>query len=400
MTHSHSFDPREETPNAARQAAAQRSTWVSVGVNIALSITQMLVGLWAGSQALVADAVHSLSDLVSDFVVLFANRHSAADADKNHPYGHGRFETAASLVIGVLLLSVGVGMLWSAAHKITDPASIGQVHSLALWVAGLALVSKELLFRYMLKIAESVKSSMLVANAWHARSDAASSLVVGVGVAGNLLGFAWLDPLAAALVGFMITHMGWKFSWSALSDLMDHSLDDEEQAAICATLEATPGVRSAHDLRTRRMGDLAMVDVHILVDGRISVSEGHYIAANARQRVLDAHRVLDVMVHIDPEDDSGHSRQMLALPHRAQVEDALAEVLDEHVRARISLELHYLNGVLELDAVLDPQACRDAAERERISRQLHALVGQVAGLSQVRIHHTLEASPSQPAALR
>jgi hypothetical protein len=159
-------------------------------------------------------------------------------------------------------------------------------------------------------------------------------------------------------------------------------------------------VRSAHDLRTRRMGDLAMVDVHILVDGRISVSEGHYIAANARQRVLDAHRVLDVMVHIDPEDDSGHSRQMLALPHRAQVEDALAEVLDEHVRARISLELHYLNGVLELDAVLDPQACRDAAERERISRQLHALVGQVAGLSQVRIHHTLEASPSQPAALR
>ena len=169
MTHSHSFDPREETPNAARQAAAQRSTWVSVGVNIALSITQMLVGLWAGSQALVADAVHSLSDLVSDFVVLFANRHSAADADKNHPYGHGRFETAASLVIGVLLLSVGVGMLWSAAHKITDPASIGQVHSLALWVAGLALVSKELLFRYMLKIAESVKSSMLVANAWHAR---------------------------------------------------------------------------------------------------------------------------------------------------------------------------------------------------------------------------------------
>ena len=401
MTHSHSFDPREETPNAARQAAAQRSTWVSVGVNIALSITQMLVGLWAGSQALVADAVHSLSDLVSDFVVLFANRHSAADADKNHPYGHGRFETAASLVIGVLLLSVGVGMLWSAAHKITDPASIGQVHSLALWVAGLALVSKELLFRYMLKIAESVKSSMLVANAWHARSDAASSLVVGVGVAGNLLGFAWLDPLAAALVGFMITHMGWKFSWSALSDLMDHSLDDEEQAAICATLEATPGVRSAHDLRTRRMGDLAMVDAHLLVDGYISVSEGHYIAAIARQNVLQTHRVLDVLVHIDPEDDSGHSAQMLTLPHRQRIEQALGEVLDETVRAQVSLKLHYLRGKIELEAVLDPRACLNQAEREALVYQLQALTHQIAGLSQVRVHHTLDlpALPSPPAAL-
>lgn len=395
MTHSHSFDPREEVPNTARQAAAQRSTWVSVGVNITLSFTQMLVGLWAGSQALVADAVHSLSDLVSDFVVLFANRHSAAAADAGHPYGHGRFETAASLAIGVLLLAVGVGMLWSAAQKIMDPASIGQVHGLALWVAGLALVSKEWLFRYMLKVAEAVKSSMLVANAWHARSDAASSLVVGIGVAGNLLGVTWLDPLAAALVGFMVTRMGGKFGWSALSDLMDHSLDAREQAAIRATLAATPGVRNVHALRTRRMGDLAMVDVHILVDGRISVSEGHYIAASARQRVLDAHRVLDVLVHIDPEDDSRHDSPMLTLPDRHQIETMLAACVGPATLARLTLVLHYLNGTLELDVLLDPQL--DPAECARIHRQLPGLIGQLAGLGRVRIHLLQETLPPLPA---
>ncbi len=401
MTHSHSFDPREEAPSALRQAAAQRSTWVSVAVNVLLSSVQVVVGFWANSQALVADGVHSLSDLVSDFVVLFANRHSAAEADANHPYGHGRFETAASLVIGMLLLSVGAGMLWSAGHKIQDPSQIPAVHSIALWVAGLALVCKELLFRYMLRVAEAVKSSMLVANAWHARSDAASFLVVGRRAAGSPL-FP-CSPLfrAQALVGFMIGHMGWKFSWSALSDLMDRGLSEDELDAIRATLKATPGVRGVHDLRTRRMGDLAMVDAHLLVDGYISVSEGHYIAAIARQHVLQAHRVLDVLVHIDPEDDSGHSAQMLALPHRQRIEQALSEVLDDTVRAQVSLKLHYLHGEIELEAVLDPHACQNQAEREALAYQLHALTHQIAGLGRVRVHHTLDlpALPSPPAAL-
>ena len=193
----------------------------------------------------------------------------------------------------------------------------------------------------------------------------------------------------------MITLMGWKFSWSALSDLMDHSLDDEEQAAICATLEATPGVRSAHDLRTRRMGDLAMVGLHILVDSRISVSEGHYIAANARQRVLDAHRVLDVMVHIDPEDDSGHSRQMLALPHRAQVEDTGRGA--GRTRARPHQPgLHYLNGVLELDAVLDPQTCR-RRRRARTDQPATACPGWPGGRAQSGAHSPHTGSQPQQA---
>ena len=294
-------DPEDaqHTP-AERAAAGTRSTWVSVGVNICLTVTQVTVGILAKSQGLVADGIHSLSDLVADFVVLFAGHHAKKDADDDHPYGHQRFETAASLVLGALLLAVGVGMLWSAFRKLESPETVAQVHVVALWVAGGALVAKELLFRYMLTIAKRVKSSMLVANAWHARSDAASSLVVGLGIIGNLAGYPILDPIAALIVGFMVSKMGWGFGWDALHDLMDRSVDEQEVTAIRQTLAETPGVRSVHDVRTRKMGDMIVVDAHIEVDAVISVEAGHDIAVEARQRVLQRHRVLNLMTHVDP----------------------------------------------------------------------------------------------------
>ncbi len=289
----------EHTP-AERLAAASRSTWVSVGVNLVLTVIQIAVGVLAKSQGLIADGIHSLSDLVADFVVLFASHHSKKDADEDHPYGHQRFETAASLVLGTLLLVVGLGMLWSAAHKLEAPETVQTVHIIALWVAGGALIAKELLFRYMLSVAKRVKSSMLVANAWHARSDAASSLVVGIGIIGNLAGYPILDPIAALIVGFMVTKMGWGFSWDALHDLMDRAVDEEEVQAIRTTLIETPGVSGVHDLRTRKMGDMVVVDAHIEVDSTITVEAGHNIAVEARRRVLHRHRVLNLMTHVDP----------------------------------------------------------------------------------------------------
>lgn len=294
-------DPEDADHSPAeRAAAASRSTWVSVGVNLVLTTVQIVVGVLAKSQGLIADGIHSLSDLVADFVVLFANHHSQKDADADHPYGHHRFETAASLVLGVLLLVVGLGMLWSAAQKLESPETVQTVHVIALWVAGGALVGKELLFRYMLAVAKRVKSSMLVANAWHARSDAASSLVVGIGIAGNLAGYPILDPIAALIVGFMVTKMGWEFGWDALHDLMDRAVDEEEVAAIRQTLLETPGVSDVHDVRTRKMGDMIVVDAHIEVDATLTVEAGHDIAVVARQRVLQRHRVLNLMTHVDP----------------------------------------------------------------------------------------------------
>lgn len=289
----------EHTP-AERAAAASRSTWVSVAVNVALSSLQIAVGMLAKSQGLIADGIHSLSDLIADFVVLFAGHHGAKEADADHPYGHQRFENAASMVVGALLLAVGAGMVWSAVGKLENPESIPVVHAVALAVAAAALVAKEILFRYMLKIATKVKSSMLVANAWHARSDAASSLVVGIGIAGNLAGYPLLDPIAALIVGLMIAKMGWKFAWGALHELMDRSIDEQEVAAITSTLAGTPGVMGVHDVRTRKMGDMIVVDAHIEVDATIPVEAGHDIAVAARRNVMERHRVLSLMTHVDP----------------------------------------------------------------------------------------------------
>jgi cation diffusion facilitator family transporter len=302
MTHNEFDDNTEDTQHspAERSAAASRSTWVSVGVNLLLTVAQIVAGVLSKSQGLIADGVHSLSDLVADFVVLLANHHSQKDADEDHPYGHQRFETAASLVLGVLLLAVGVGMLWSAVGKLQNPGTIATVHITALWVAAAALTAKELLFRYMLAVAKRVKSSMLVANAWHARSDAASSLVVGLGIVGNLAGYPILDPIAAAIVGFMVAKMGWSFGWDAMHDLMDRAVDDAEVQAIRKTMLETPGVSGVHDVRTRKMGDMIVVDAHLEVVSTLTVEQGHDIAVIARQRVMQRHRVINLMTHIDP----------------------------------------------------------------------------------------------------
>ncbi len=295
------LDPwMEEDQSAEKDAAVKRSTWVSVVTNVGLTAAQITAGLVSGSQALVADGIHSLSDLLSDFVVLLAAHHSKKEADDDHPYGHHRYENAASLVLGLLLLAVGVGMAWMAVGKLQAPEDIPPVHAMALWAALAALVIKEALFRYMLGVAERVKSGMLVANAWHARSDAASSLVVAIGIGGNMLGLPLLDPVAALVVGLMVGKMGWTFAWNAMHDLTDRAATEDELQSIQAEIANTPGILGLHGLRTRRTGDLLLVDVHLEVDESLSVREGHDIALEARRRVMAKHPVLNMMTHVDP----------------------------------------------------------------------------------------------------
>ncbi len=294
------LNPTSENGAVENHRAAQRCTWISVVINIVLSALQIVVGIFASSQALIADGIHSLSDLVSDFVVLFAGHHSKAGPDEDHHYGHYRYENAASLVLGMLLLAVGVSMLWAAVHKLADPSVIAPVHMIALWVALVALVVKELLFRYMFAVGQRLRSTLLIANAWHARSDAASSFVVALGIGGNLLGFTLLDPIAALVVGLMVIKMGWGFAWNSLNDLMDRAADLEEIEKIRAIILATPGVQGLHDLRTRKTGDLIIVDVHLEILGDMTVAEGHDIAVKARERVMESMPVLDVMTHVDP----------------------------------------------------------------------------------------------------
>jgi cation diffusion facilitator family transporter len=349
--------------SAEKHNVACKSTFVSIALNAVLMTLQIVVGLFAHSQALVADGVHSLADLISDFVVLFANRHSGAKPDADHNYGHSRYETVASLFLGASLIAVGVGMLWRAGTRLADLQSIPAVHASALAVAVLVLISKESLFRYMLREAQRVRSAMLIANAWHARSDAASSLVVAIGIVGSLAGVRLLDPIAAAIVGFMVARMGWMFGWDALQDLSDRALDEAASADVRALLLATPGVREVHEMRTRKMGDFALVDAHILVDPLISVSEGHYIAESARLRVLSDNRVLDALIHVDPENDAV-SHLPVDLPARERVITEVNAALAAGGMQAAAVNIHYLSTGLDVEVVL-PAAPPRVSDRER-----------------------------------
>lgn len=303
----------------ARSRGAKKSTLVSVAVNILLSLFQITVGVFSGSQGLIADGIHSLSDLVADFVVLIASIKSRQLPDSDHHYGHWRYENGASMILGALLFLVGVGMLWSAVGKVLHPETVPVVHVIALWVALGALAAKELLFRYMLAVATRIKSSLLIANAWHARSDAASSLVVATGIIGNLMGHPYCDPIAALIVGVLVARMGYTFAFNALHDLMDRSVDPVTEHAIRETLLVTPGVAGLHDLKTRKSGDLILVDVHIEVPGELSVIAGHDIAVDAHNRVLTRHNVLNVMIHIDPCEPGENHLASFTLSDREKV---------------------------------------------------------------------------------
>lgn len=379
---------------AEKQAVAVRTTWTSIALNSGLMVAQLVVGIIAHSQALIADGVHSLADLVSDFVVLIANKKAAAVPDIDHNYGHSRYETVASLFLGGLLIAVGAGMLWRAGTRIMHLQNIPAVHASALAVAIIVLVSKEALFRYMLRAAERVRSAMLVANAWHARSDAASSLVVALGIVGSLAGFRILDPIAAALVGFMIGKMGWSFAWDALQDLSDRALDEATTADLRDILLRTPGVRDVDELRTRKMGDLAIVDAHILVDPLITVSEGHFIAESARAHMLADSRVIDALIHVDPESDSANPLPG-NYPLRSTVTEAVRRALAEQGLSADALNLHYLKRGFDVEIVLPHVAEGETASR-LASIDLDAL-RRTLGAREIRVAQKMKHAALEPA---
>lgn len=370
-----------------RYLETRKSTWVSVGVNLLLSVLQIVAGYFGRSQALMADGLHSLSDMLSDFLVLYANRESNRSADSSHPYGHARIETAATFLLGAMLVGLGIALLLAAGFKLRDPTAIQGVHISTLYIGIITLIAKESLFRYMMAVAKKLRSQMLVANAWHSRSDAASSLVVVIGIAGNLMGFRFLDLIAAVLVAFMIAHMGWKMAFEALSELIDTALDEESVAKIRATIESAPGVRGLHELRTRKMGDQALVDAHILVDSRISVSEGHHIAERARKRVLENHEVLDVMVHIDPENDDTE-KPSAHLPSRheliAHLQAGLLGELPEPER----IVLHYLGGKVEAELYLPATLYDHPTQLARLRERLADFLRDDAYFAEIRLHHS------------
>lgn len=349
-------------PALDRSRATRRVTLVGAGTNAGLALAQLVIGWLGHSQALVADAMHTFSDLLSDGIAYFAARHAHQAPDEEHPYGHGRYETAATLAIAVLLSLVGLGIVWSAGSRLFDPGALLTPDVLTLWAAAVTTLSKEALYRYAMHMAKRLRSEMLRASAWHHRSDAWSSIIVFVGIGGTLLGLPYLDAIAAVVVGVMIVRIGWELGSGAVSELVDAGLARERIEAVRGTILSVGGVRDIHMLRTRRHGGHATADVHVLVDPRLTVSEGHMISLQVEQRLKrEIAEIEDVTVHVDPEDDST-APPCIDLPLRpaamARLHAAWSH-LDCLAKAR-RVGLHYLSGRIDVDVYL-PLGCYESA---------------------------------------
>ncbi|MDO5668189.1 MAG: cation diffusion facilitator family transporter [Alcaligenaceae bacterium] len=284
-----------------RIRAANKTTYTSILVNVVLTILQIIFGLITHSYSLIADALHSLSDLVSDFVVLVANRFSKQSPDANHPHGHFRFETIAVLVIAILLIGVGAQIIITSVGRIQSGVMVEINAGLAFFIALTAIVGKEGLYRYMAREAKRVDSTMIMANAVHARSDAISSVVVAVGLAANFFGVNYADLVASLIVGSMIAFMGVKMGWNALMDLADRSVDKETLDKISNAIRGTPGLVDFHDLKTRKAGDFVLVEVHLDLPAAMTIAEGHDISDEVEMRIKNAEPlVMSVLTHFDP----------------------------------------------------------------------------------------------------
>jgi len=344
-------------------------------VDLVLGVAKIAVGLVGNSQALIADGVHSLSDLATDVIVLLAMKHGSRAADEEHPYGHGRIETLATVVLGMALVGVAGSIAWDATLRLLNPELLPHPGWLALSVAAISIASKEAIYHYTLRIAVRLNSRLLRANAWHSRSDAISSVVVLIGVIGAMNGLTWLDAVAAIAVALMVGKIGAELTWHSAQELIDRAMDAEEVEQIREAILAVDGVNALHMLRTRRMGGDGLVDVHILVPPRLSVSEGHQISERVRHNVIKTvDGVTDVMVHIDPEDDE-RSAPSSHLPSRETMLARLHERWrDEPAAARIdATRFHYLDGKIQVEVLLPLEFIRDIDEVRSTAARLKQL---------------------------
>ncbi len=346
-----------------------RVTYVGVLVNLFLSVIKIGFGLIGHSAALIADGIHSISDLVSDFFVLVAVKMGSREADHDHPYGHRRFETMATVLLGSALLAVASGIAWDVWQRMQNPESLFVPSRETMGIAAISILANEWLFQYTKRVAGQTRSKLLLANAWHHRSDALSSVVVLVGVAAVFYGYQYADAIAAFIVALMVAKMGLALVAESLKELVDTSLPADIVQEIRQAILTTDGVRGIHLLRSRQMGEDAYVDAHIVVNPRISVSEGHMIGDAVRDRLIaEFDDVIDVLVHVDPEDDRFISENRKPLS-RKQVQRALRHYLGNLIGQVENINIHYLDGLVELEVVLPRKAVNDTESVEKIKKQ-------------------------------
>lgn len=345
---------------------------VGAAGNLLLSAIKFAGGMLGGSPALINDAFHSVSDLATDGVALLTYKIGQLPSDRNHPYGHGKAESIGASLIGMVVVMAGIGLAWAAweffegtgearyqfgeLFRSLSPLSLeAPVAQIAAACAVASIVINEALFRYTLHIGKREKSPSLIANAWHHRSDAFSSIAALAGILGAMAGYPALDPLAGIVVALMITKAGYDILRDAVADLMDTGLSEEDVKKYETMVLEIPGVVSAHNLRTRRTGGEVFMDLHILVNPEASVSEGHHIGENVRQRLIhEVEDIEDVLVHIDTEapDDRVPFYPVGSHELRKMVKEALEE-FDGRIHS-VKTALHFRDGEVVVDVLLQP----------------------------------------------
>jgi cation diffusion facilitator family transporter len=350
--HDH-FRPSASERGPTRASEAKKITVIGSLVNIFLAAGKFVAGIMGGSMAMIADAVHSLSDLATDLIVYVSVSIAAQEADEDHPYGHGRAETIGAAATGAALILVSIFIIIEVIERLmgggftipTWPALIGAL---------ISIVAKEALYHYTAKVGKKYDNKAIIANAWHHRTDAISSVAALLGIGGAMLGFPILDPIAAIFVVFMIAKVGGEILWSSLQELMDVSLSPEDQKEITKIISDTSGVISFHELKTRKLGGDMFVDVHIEVQPNISVSEAHNIAEMARFNLKAKAKATDALVHIDAEEDLNYKVMKI---DRKKIEEHIAGHASkiDSITNVSGVTIHYLGGktLVEFDLEVD-----------------------------------------------
>lgn len=360
-----------------------RATYVGAGINVFQTLIKIGFGILGQSAALIADGIHSLSDLLSDLLVIIAVRMGSREADYEHPYGHRRFETIATVLLGTGLIAVGGAIVWNVLERMSNPAKlmIPDVNTLA--IAAVSILVNEWLYHYTKRIAKETRSKLLLANAWHQRSDAISSVVVLFGIGAVLLGYPFADAIAAVVVALMVAKIGLNLVVDSVKELVDTSLPPELVAEIRQAIHQIDGVEDIHLLRTRQMGEDAYIDAHIVVDPRITVSEGHSIGDAVRDDLIRRFDdVMDVLVHVDPEDDQyldDHARPLM----RSDVQRLLEHYLTDVKRSIEDFRIHYLDGKVEVEVILPFTLSAQAHQLEQIKKQCALMSAEVSKINKV-----------------
>ncbi|MDT8406319.1 MAG: cation diffusion facilitator family transporter [Methylococcales bacterium] len=364
-----------------------RVTWVGAGINTFLVLIKIGFGIIGQSAGLIADGVHSLSDLASDLVVVMAVRLGGREADHDHPYGHRRYETLATVALGLMLIGIALGFGWDMIERLGHAETLPIPSRETLGVALISILANEWLFHYSRRHARATRSNLLMANAWHHRSDAVSSIVVLIGIAGSLLGYAQADVIAAGVVALMIAKIGLQLVKQSISELVDTSLPEQDVKAFRRLVKGTPGVRGIHLLRSRQMGEDAYIDVHIVVDPKITVSEGHRIGDRVRLNLLNEFdHVVDVLVHVDPIDDEFLEPQQLhPLLERAEMECLLEETLGDAFQWLEDIRIHYLDNRLELELLLPALLHQQPDRLEQLKQLSQTLRQQTPAIDKVTL---------------